>query len=60
MVGNDMEEDLPASHVGIETYLVTDFLIDRKTGQYTPDHRGSMEELIAELPAIVDASKKKK
>jgi FMN phosphatase YigB (HAD superfamily) len=59
MVGNDMEEDLPASRVGIETYLVTDFLIDRKTGQFTPDHRGTMEELIAELPAIVDESKKK-
>jgi FMN phosphatase YigB (HAD superfamily) len=58
MVGNDVEEDLPASSLGIKTYLVTDFLIDRKSGRYSPDYQGTMEELIMALPKIVAQSKK--
>lgn len=53
MVGNDMEEDLPAKAVGIKTCIVTDFLIDRKTSKYTPDYLGTMDQFIKDLPAIV-------
>lgn len=49
MVGNDMEEDLPASTLGMKTYIVDNFLIDRKSGKFTPDGRGSMEDLYQEI-----------
>lgn len=49
MVGNDMEEDLPASTLGMRTFIVDEFLIDRKSGQFTPDDRGSLEDLLEKL-----------
>lgn len=49
MVGNDMEEDLPASLLGMKTFIVDHFVIDRKTGQFTPDGRGSFDDLIHAL-----------
>ena len=55
MVGNDMEEDLPAGLVGIKTFLVTDFLIDRGSGQFTPDYQGTLKELIDRLPELIKA-----
>ena len=45
MVGNDMEEDLPASLLGMKTFIVEDFVIDRETGKFNPDYRGSLEDL---------------
>lgn len=53
MVGNDMEEDLPASTVGMKTYLVTDFLIERGLTTLSPDGKGTMQELIDTLPQII-------
>ena len=44
MVGNDMQEDMSASAIGIKTFLVEDWLIDRGAPQYEPDYRGSLEE----------------
>ncbi|AZR73808.1 hypothetical protein BBF96_10675 [Anoxybacter fermentans] len=49
MVGNDMEEDLPASLLGMKTFIVEDFLIDRGTGRFTPDGRGSLMDLYHEI-----------
>lgn len=49
MVGNDMEEDLPASTLGMKTFIVEDFLIDRKSGRFTPDARGGMADLYQEI-----------
>lgn len=54
MVGNDMEEDLPASLVGMKTYLVTEFLIDRGLGKLEPDRKGTIQELINDLPEIIN------
>lgn len=45
MIGNDMEEDLPASLIGMKTFIVEDFLIDRGKNQFTPDGRGSFLDL---------------
>lgn len=45
MIGNDMEEDLPASTLGMKTYIVEDYLIDRGSNRFTPDGRGSFAEL---------------
>ncbi|MDR6226817.1 HAD family hydrolase [Desmospora profundinema] len=49
MVGNDLQEDMVAKGVGMKTYLVTDWLIDRGHPVYEPDQRGTMEELLRDL-----------
>ena len=49
MVGNDMEEDLPSSTLGMKTFIVEHFLIDRKTGRFTPDDRGSLADLLRKV-----------
>ncbi len=44
MVGNDIEEDMIAGSLGMKTFLLEDFIIDRGTG--TPyDYRGDFELL---------------
>lgn len=55
MVGNDVQEDLVAGTVGMQTYLVTDCLIDRGEPQFLPDYRGTLTDLsvfVADLPVI--------
>ncbi|MBC7082461.1 MAG: HAD family hydrolase [Firmicutes bacterium] len=46
MVGNDVEEDIIAGTLGMKTYLVEDFLLDRGRAQNHPDFRGTFEELV--------------
>jgi FMN phosphatase YigB (HAD superfamily) len=48
MVGNDLEQDLPAADVGMGTYIVEGRVIGRKMSGRKPDARGTLEEL-AEL-----------
>ncbi len=46
MIGNDMQEDMVASELGIRTYLVEDYLLDRNgQKQYHIDQQGSIEDL---------------
>lgn len=45
MIGNDMEEDLVASYLGMKTCLITDHLISRGEIQVKPDFQCSLEEL---------------
>lgn len=47
MIGNDLQEDIIAGELGIETYLITDYLIDRKTADIEPDWQGNFVELLA-------------
>lgn len=49
MIGNDVQEDMVAGQLGMKTYLVTDFLIDRGTNNIKYDWQGSFEELIEEF-----------
>lgn len=49
MIGNDAQEDMIAATLGMETYLLTDFLIDRKTDCFRVDWTGTMEELFSYL-----------
>lgn len=50
MVGNDMQEDLAASLVGIRTFLVEGpFLRDKGHPRYEPDLRGTLLDLAALL-----------
>jgi FMN phosphatase YigB (HAD superfamily) len=45
MVGNDVEQDLAASQVGMKTYLVDRKIIQRGSGRVFPDWRGDLGEL---------------
>lgn len=52
MVGNNTNEDLSASALGIRTYLATDNLIDRGNSAYKPDFKGKLADLPACLTQI--------
>lgn len=41
MVGNDVQEDMIAAKLGIETFLITDFLIHRAQDPITATYQGS-------------------
>ncbi|UCF88223.1 MAG: HAD family hydrolase [bacterium] len=45
MVGNDIQQDLPASQTGMGTFIVEGKVIDRGTSSLEPDGRGSLEDL---------------
>jgi HAD superfamily hydrolase (TIGR01549 family) len=45
MVGNDVEEDIIASKLGIKTFLVEDYIIKREGIFPEPDYRGSYSDL---------------
>lgn len=45
MVGNDVQQDLPASEAGMGTFLVEGQVIDRGSSDLEPDARGSLEDL---------------
>lgn len=45
MIGNDTEHDMSARSLGITTFLVDTWMIDRG-GEYPPDYRGSHHDLL--------------
>jgi len=45
MVGNDTLQDLSAAAVGIETFLVDTWVVEREGRQWSSDHRGNHDEL---------------
>lgn len=49
MIGNDMQEDMVASKLGIDTYLLNDFPIDRGEPKYLVKQQGSLQELKQQL-----------
>ncbi|PTX63299.1 FMN phosphatase YigB (HAD superfamily) [Melghirimyces profundicolus] len=49
MIGNDVQEDMVAGTVGMKTYLVTDYRIDRGEPAYTPDQEGTLEQLLTDI-----------
>ncbi|KNF09331.1 haloacid dehalogenase domain protein hydrolase [Gottschalkia purinilytica] len=55
MVGNDVQEDLVVSELGIKTFLLEDYKISREGKIYEPDYKGSYKELyefVKELPKL--------
>ncbi|MFZ5647450.1 MAG: HAD family hydrolase [Bacillota bacterium] len=52
MVGNDVEEDMPASAAGMKTCLVTDFLVNTNKIDFKPDWSGPISELAGWLAKI--------
>ncbi len=60
MVGNDVQEDLVAAELGIETYLITDFLIHRTQEPIAATYQGSyvdFYQFVQELPELKRAEK---
>lgn len=51
MVGNDLEEDVVAGKLGMKTFLVTDYLIQRGNS-LRPDYTGSLSDLLAFVDAL--------
>lgn len=49
MIGNDVQEDMCASQLGMKTYLVEDCLIDKGEPHYQIDGRGTLAELYQQL-----------
>lgn len=55
MVGNDVQEDLVASKLGIKTYLITDNILHRSNEKIISNHIGSYEDFlkfVKKLPTI--------
>ncbi len=52
MVGNDVDEDLPAGLIGMKTYLVEDMLIDKGQSGLLPDWRGTIRDMIGFMKKI--------
>ena len=46
MVGNDVDNDMPALEAGIDVFLLTDFLLSRKGKDYSKYTRGNFDDLI--------------
>lgn len=60
MVGNDVQEDLIAARLGIQTYLITDFLIHRTQEPITATYQGSYADFyrfVQGLPKLNQAVK---
>ncbi|GEN32551.1 haloacid dehalogenase [Aneurinibacillus danicus] len=49
MIGNDMQQDMVAAEVGLKTFLVEDYKIDRGVPQHHVDAHGTLKELHDQL-----------
>ncbi len=49
MIGNDMQEDMVASELGINTYLVNNYFINRHTSEHAINQSGTIATLKEEL-----------
>ncbi len=55
MVGNDVQEDIVSSVLGLKTFLIEDCIIDRKSPIFKPDYRGNMDDFysfVIDLPSL--------
>ena len=49
MVGNDVDDDMPAREIGMQVFLLTDHLINRKGKDLSPFPHGSFSDLLTYL-----------
>ncbi|MGB7594004.1 MAG: HAD family hydrolase [Erysipelotrichaceae bacterium] len=56
MVGNDVEEDLVAGKLGIQTYLITNHNINRKNKEVVADHIGDYADFLKFVESLPDIS----
>lgn len=55
MVGNDVEEDLVSSKIGIKTYLIVDHMLNKKKLKVESDYKGTYKEFyqfVCSLPDV--------
>ena len=52
MVGNDVFDDLPAKKLGIDTYLVTDCLLNRHNQPINSDYQGTYQDFYSFVKAL--------
>ncbi len=55
MVGNDLNDDMPVGHLGVQTFLVTDILENKQEGfeeKYTHGTFSQLKEFLENLPNI--------
>jgi len=58
MVGNDVEEDLIASKLGIKTFLIKDYIHNRKNSEYECDFEGNYEDFLNFVIKLPSAKEK--
>jgi hypothetical protein len=46
MIGNDMQEDMVASTVGMKTFFLKEHRIDRGQPRYAVDQEGTLSDLL--------------
>jgi FMN phosphatase YigB (HAD superfamily) len=56
MIGNDVQEDGVAGKLGMATFLVSDFVIDRGLGHTEFTHEGSLSDVLAFVERLPDLS----
>lgn len=54
MFGNDVDEDLIAGKIGIKTYLVMDYIINRENRDIDSDYRGSLKDVVDFIELIAN------
>ena len=54
MVGNDMDDDTPARLVGMDVFILTDCLINKKDKDLSQYPHGSFDDLISYINARID------
>ncbi|MBO4990214.1 MAG: HAD family hydrolase [Clostridia bacterium] len=52
MVGNDVDDDMPARKIGMDVFLLTDHLINRKNADISSFPHGSFSDLLSYLKGI--------
>lgn len=53
MIGNDVSEDLAAGKIGMKTYLLTDYILNRHNIKIQADYIGSVADLTQDIEHIL-------
>jgi FMN phosphatase YigB (HAD superfamily) len=53
MIGNDVSEDLVAGKIGMKTYLLTDYILNRQNIKIQADYVGTVADLTKDIDHIV-------
>lgn len=56
MVGNDVQEDLVAGDLGIETYLITNYMINRNNEEINSTYQGTYEDFYKFVKELEEVS----
>jgi len=54
MIGNDVSEDLAAGKIGMKTYLLTDYILNRQNIKIQADYVGTVADLTNDIDRILE------